>query len=56
MILMISGFVSAGPKAADRILRGTMLIDHMFEAISHKPELHSHTINREINFDFMTLI
>ena len=53
---MISGFLSLSEDAADKIVRGTMLVDHLFEAIVFKKDFHQHSIQKDIYYDFMTLL
>jgi hypothetical protein len=56
LIQMITGFVNSGEKSGDRVLRNTMLIDHLFQNLTHKPEMHKHTIDRDIRYDYVMLL
>ena len=53
---MIAGFISSGEKCGDKVLRHTMLIDNFFQNLTHKPEMHNHTIDRDVRYDYMMLL
>ena len=48
--------MSSGSKPADKILRGTMLVDQIFNAVVHRPTIHNHNLDREIYFYFTELL
>jgi hypothetical protein len=56
IILLVSAFIASGNNSADKIMRGTMLVDHLFETIIFKKNMHEHVIGRDIMFEFMTLL
>ena len=53
---MVASFIGSGEKAGDKILRGTMLVDSIFQNVIHRPELHLHKIERDVYYDFMNLV
>jgi hypothetical protein len=52
---MVASLVGSGEKIGDKVLRGTMLVDNIFQNCIHRPELHCHKIDRDCFFDLMNL-
>ena len=46
----------SGDKAGDRVLRGTMLVDNLIQNITKMPNLHNHSIDTDVYFDYMMLL
>ena len=52
---MVASLVGSGEKIGDKVLRGTMLVDNIFQNCVHRPDTHQHKIDRDCFFDLMNL-
>lgn len=56
LIILVSQVVASGPIYADQIIRGTSLVENLFEATIFKAGQHKNKIDQEVIFDLTTLL
>ena len=56
VVQMVASICGSGDQCSDKVLRGTMLVDNIFQHIIRRPELHCHKMDKEKFYDLMNLV